>query len=399
MSKKKILLLFPYVISDHTYYHYEMDHLDKQTNIELITHDLSSIIYSKKFNSAWNCINKNNSKIKKFNYLLSWLIFIYKIKNKNNIWVYNFVRPDNLKSFIINLFIKLCGFAVIIIYPSERVAVSKSKKNTLFFLKKVKKYLFNIKFLLFYANLYFFSYVDSFFNYRRLFILYTGKEKISFKKNYKKTTFFIKSHSCDYSNYLTYKKKYNNLKNTVVYLDSPDPYFTDDFNLMNLESPKNIHSWYNSLNLFFLKLKNNFNLKTIIIPHPKNKGCSNPYFDKKIINHDIDAVAKLIPNCAAVVSKGSTAISHAIINYKPIIFIYSKWYSYKDIFLKNILYQAKLFDKKVINIDKFSLVDISKNFHVNKKKYDQYKYKYITCSDVSIYDKPNYKIIKDILFK
>jgi hypothetical protein len=58
-----------------------------------------------------------------------------------------------------------------------------------------------------------------------------------------------------------------------------------------------------------------------------------------------------------------------------------------------------LFDKKVINIDKFSLVDISKNFHVNKKKYDQYKYKYITCSDVSIYNKPNYKIIKDILFK
>ena len=398
MSKKIILFLYPYVISDHTYYNYELDYLDKQNNIKLIIHDLSSIIYDKRFNNSWNCINKNNKKINKFNTLFSWFFFIYKIKDKKNVWVYNHIISENFKSFIINLLIKLYGFPVII-YPSAQVAEANSKKNIIFFLKKIKKHWLNIKFLLFNINLHFFSFVNSFFSYKKLFIFYAGKEKFLFKKKETKEIFFIKSHALDYSNYLTYKKKYNDLKNTAVYLDTPDPYFKDDFNLMNFKYPKNFDSWYNFLNLFFLNLKNNFNLNTIIIPHPKNKGRYNPYFNKKMINHDVNAVAKLIPNCAVVISKGSTAISHAIINYKPIILIYSQWYSFHNTFLNNIFFQAKELGKKAIDIGKFRLAEVSKNFYVNKKKYDQYKYKYLTSYDKDIFNKPNYKIIKDLLLK
>lgn len=398
MSKKIILFLYPYVISDHTYYNYELDYLDKINNVKLITHDLSSIIHNKKFNSAWNCINKNNKKINKFRSLFSWFFFIYKIKDKKNVWVYNHVASDNFKSFIINLLIKLYGFSVII-YPSAQVAEIVSKKNIIFFLKKLKKHLFNIKYLLFNINLHLFSFINSFFYYKKLFILYAGKEKFLFKKNETKEIFFIKSQALDYSNYLTSKKNNNHLNKTVVYLDTSDPYFKDDFNLMHLKYPKNFDSWYNSLNLFFLKLKNSFDLKTIIIPHPKNKGRYNPYFDKKMINQDVNAAAKLIPNCAAVISKGSTAISYAIVNYKPIILIYSQWYSFHDTFLKNIFFQAKELGKKAIDIGKFNLVDVSKNFYVNKKKYDQYKYKYLTSYDKDIFNKPNYKIIKDLLLK
>jgi hypothetical protein len=398
VSKKIILFLYPYVISDHTYYNYELDYLDKINNVKLITHDLSSIIHNKKFNSAWNCINKNNKKINKFRSLFSWFFFIYKIKDKKNVWVYNHVASDNFKSFIINLLIKLYGFSVII-YPSAQVAEIVSKKNIIFFLKKLKKHLFNIKYLLFNINLHLFSFINSFFYYKKLFILYVGKEKFLFKKNETKEIFFIKSQALDYSNYLTSKKNNNHLNKTVVYLDTSDPYFKDDFNLMNFKYPKNINSWYDSLNLFFLKLKNNFNLKTIILPHPKNKGRDNPYFNKKMITHDVNAAAELIPNCAAVISKGSTAISYAIITYKPIILIYSKWYLFHKTYLNNIFFQAKELGKKAIDIDKFKLDDINKNFHVNKKKYDQYKYKYLTSCDQNISNKPNYKIIKDLLLK
>jgi hypothetical protein len=257
--------------------------------------------------------------------------------------------------------------------------------------------LFNIKYLLFNINCNFFIFINSFFNYRKLFVLYAGKEKFLFKKNETKEIFFIKSQALDYSNYLTYKKKNNDIKNTVVYLDTSDPYFDDDFSIMNFKYPKNYNSWYDSLNLFFLKLENNFNLKTIILPHPKNKGRDNPYFNKKMINHDVNAAAALIPNCAAVISKGSTAISYAIITYKPIFFIYSTWYLFHDTYLKNIFVQAKQLGKKAINISKFNLDDISKNFYVNKIKYDKYKYKYLTSYDKNISNKPNYKIIKDLI--
>jgi hypothetical protein len=396
MPKKIIVFLYPYVISDHTYYNYELDYLEKLNNVKLIIHDLSSTIHNEKFNRAWNCINKNNKKINKFNSLFSWFLFIYKIKNKKNVWIYNHVNSENFKSFIINLLIKLYGFSVII-YPSAQVAEFKSKKNIFFFYQKIKKHFFNIKYLLFNINSNFFILINSFFNYRKLFVLYAGKEKFLFKKNETKEIFFIKSQALDYSNYLTYKKKNNDIKNTVVYLDTSDPYFDDDFSIMNFKYPKNYNSWYDSLNLFFLKLENNFNLKTIILPHPKNKGRDNPYFNKKMINHDVNAAAALIPNCAAVISKGSTAISYAIITYKPIFFIYSTWYLFHDTYLKNIFVQAKQLGKKAINISKFNLDDISKNFYVNKIKYDKYKYKYLTSYDKNISKKPNYKIIKDLI--
>ena len=398
MSKKIILFLYPYVISDHTYYNYELDYLDKINNVKLITHDLSLIIYNNKFNSVWNCINKNKKKIDKFKSLFSWFFFIYKIKDKKNVWVYNNVASENFKSFIINLFIKFCGFSVIV-YPSPQVAEFKSKKNIMFFFKKIKKHLFNIKYILFNINLNFFSFLNSLFNYKKLFILYSGKKKFLFKRNQTKNILFIKSQALDYSNYLTSKKNNNHLNKTVVYLDTSDPYFDDDFSLMNFKYPKNYNSWYDSLNLFFLKLENDFNLKTIILPHPKNKGRDNPFFDKKMITHDVKAAAELIPNCAAVISKGSTAISYAIITYKPIILIYSKWYLFHETYLNHIFFQAKELGIKAIDIDKFKLDDISKNFHVNKKKYDQYKYKYLTSCDKNISNKPNYKIIKDLLLK
>ncbi len=398
MSKKIILFLYPYVISDHTYYNHELDYLDKSNDVRLLVHDLSSIIYKKKYNSAWNCVNKNNKKINKFNSFFSWFFFIYKIKDKKNVWVYNHIISENFKSLIINLLIKLLGFPVII-YPSAQVAEAKRKKNIIFFFKKIKSHLFNIKFLLFHLNFNFFSFINRFFKYKKLFVLYAGKEKFLLKKKETKEIFFTKVHALDYSNYLISKKKYNNTKNTLVYLDTPDPYFKGDLNLMNLKYPKNFNLWYDSLNSFFSMLKKNFDYKIIIIPHPKNKGCYNPYFCKKMINHDVNAAAKLIPKCAAVISKGSTAISYAIVNYRPIILIYSQWYYFRNTYMKDIYFQAKELGKKAIDIDKFNLNDISKNLHVNKKKYNQYKYKYLTSCDKNISNKPNYKIIKDLLFK
>ena len=57
-----------------------------------------------------------------------------------------------------------------------------------------------------------------------------------------------------------------------VFLDTPTPYFRDDYSLMGIEINYNLQKWYNDLNDFLLKAEKVFNCKIIIIPHPKVKN-------------------------------------------------------------------------------------------------------------------------------
>jgi hypothetical protein len=85
----------------------------------------------------------------------------------------------------------------------------------------------------------------------------------------------------------------------------------------------------------------------------------------------------LFYNCQFLISKGSTALSCAIINYKPIIFIYSSWYNFNRSYIANLFYQAKLIVTKPVNIENYSNKEILGNLKVSKKKYEDYKYKYL----------------------
>ena len=162
-----------------------------------------------------------------------------------------------------------------------------------------------------------------------------------------------------------------------------------------------IKEWYNQFNNFFNNLEFFYNTKVLVISHPKTKGIVNPFFKQRIINHDMDAAVKFIPQCKLLLTTGSTGISHAIVNYKPFLYIYSPLflhlYGYDRLHKNRIFALAKMFKKRPINISSYTRKEISKNFKVNRKLYDNYKYKYLTEKKGPNSKIPNYKIIKNII--
>ena len=207
----------------------------------------------------------------------------------------------------------------------------------------------------------------------------------------KKSKFnFIKGHSFDYSNSLLKKnnsKKLNH-KKYIIYLDTGAPYFTGDSALAfrhEFEKKVDNESYYRDLNLYFDELEKLYKAKVIVIPQPKYKITKlknknlNPYFNNRQSDNSYDATAKLIPKCLFIISHGSTALSYAIINYKPVHLLNTKSYNFRpENEIKTIFEQAKILGIKTIDFVNFKKKDLLINLKVNKTKYDLYKYEFLT---------------------
>ena len=146
-----------------------------------------------------------------------------------------------------------------------------------------------------------------------------------------------------------------------------------------------------------------YKAKVIVIPQPKYKITKlknknlNPYFNNRLNDNSYDAAAKLIPKCLFVISHGSTALSYAIINYRPVHLVNSKSYNFKpENQTKDILKQAKILGIKTIDFVNFKRKDLLINLKVNKTKYDFYKYKFLTHKSKKPI-KSIHKIIEDLM--
>ena len=127
------------------------------------------------------------------------------------------------------------------------------------------------------------------------------------------------------------------------------------------------------------------------------KAAKNPLYDKKFkVFRDLNGAAKAIPNSQFVICMGgTTAVSFAVANSKPIIFLYN------DQILKNDR-NNYLHSKNISNELDAALININKNINskknikkINKKKYDQYKYSYLTTKKIS--KLMNYEIFNKII--
>ena len=230
--------------------------------------------------------------------------------------------------------------------------------------------------------------------------MYGSKEK-----NFVKIDF----NSYDYSNALIMKrnKKKNYVKNYIIYLDSGSPYFTGDTHVKGNRIPKyDIKKNYSDLNFFFDKIEKYFNAKVIVIPHPKYRSSNtnkiksfNPYFNNRIVSNHHDSLAKLSSDCLFFIHHGSTAMSYAIIYYKPVLHIYSSEWPYESGELQSIYNQSKNTGTKPFDISKLNKKKILKSLTVDKLKYKYYKYKYLTPKNKNVEKIPNYKIIGDFIKK
>ena len=399
---KTFLILYPNKFTEHDAYKYEIFYLEKKKNCKVIIHDLSSISSNKEYDDVWKTKREKKSII--FPSLMSWIIEFNKIKRKKNILVWDFLDYGqlNLRIFVVKLFLMFSKLPVLK-HGIQEVAAWEPKKNLQFFLSKILDHKLNLKVYLFSFKEKFFSTLIKLIKFNKIFLL-TNKNSNS--PEYKKNIFLVKGHSFDYSNSLL--EKHNNskrLKNKyIVYLDVGIPYFPGVTPSEGRKIPKvDTKKFYKELNLFFDKLEKIFKAKIIIIPHSKYKMTKlknknlNPYFNNRLNDNSYNAAAKLIPKSLFVLSHGSTAISHAIINYKPIQLLYSSnydlynWNQDKDIFV-----QAKFLDNKTIDFTSIKKKDLIWNLKVNKVRYDLYKYKFLTYRNAKPV-KPNHKIIEELM--
>tara|TARA_B100001057_G_scaffold302507_1_gene302718 strand:- start:394 stop:1545 length:1152 start_codon:yes stop_codon:yes gene_type:complete len=172
---------------------------------------------------------------------------------------------------------------------------------------------------------------------------------------------------CDYKQNMKAKSFISNEKYSV-FIDINLPYHPDTFYSYTIDDDK----YFKSLNNFFNKYEKEYGIKVIIAAHPKSKY-DNRTFDGREIYYL--KTAELIKSCEHVFLHHSTAISYAVLNYKPMSFLITdEIINSTDFFLTKGL--SDYFNKDLINIDDLSTtrVDIGK---LDKELYDKYKYSYI----------------------
>ena len=396
--EKILLILHPDKFTEFNYYKYELSYLEKK-NYKIIIHDLSNISHSTQYNKL--CKTKRENRAIKFSSLILWINEFNKIRKRKNILIYDFLDYGdmNFKILVIKLFLKFSKLPILK-YGVKECSAWKPKKNLRFFLRKIFEHKLNLKLYFFAIREKFFLILTKFIKFNKIFLL-TNKDFNAFE--HKENICLVKSHSSDYSNSLLERRNNPSKKRYIVYVDSGVPYFPGDAiasgsKLLNV-NPEN---WYKELNLFFDKLEKFFKAKIIIVPHSKYKMTGlknknlNPHFNNRLSDNSYNAVAKLIPKSLFVVSPGSTALSYAIIHYKPVQFTYSKNYSFAWNMKEDLFVQANLAGMKPINIASIEKKNLIKNLKVNKAKYDSYKFKYLTYKNVNS-ETPNHKIIQELM--
>lgn len=388
-----LIILAPYKFTKYHYNHYELDYFKDKLDEKFEIHDLSLILNPQ---SEFIFKNKRHIEAKVFTSIKEWLNHFYKINKKyTDVEVFNLLDINSFSSVIIHLILKISKNKIIQLkspgVPNIHNESKKIKKNLI----KKKLDLLQTRYIFFILKKKLFKFLVSLILFDQVYYLVRGN-KINFNIELNsRNNFFLKYHSHDFSRLNLINKNKKQLP-IGVFLDAPDPYFDDDFSFFGLNFNYDKISWYKNLNKFLKDIEEIYSIKIIIVPHPKVKGFKNPYYDKHFaVNHDNDSIYKLIPKSKVVISmSASTAISVAIACNKRLILTYNNQIIKKNYSLySSTRFIGKKCDANLINIDSYD----KKNFikKVNKNKYKNYLYNYITSKKIS--KMTNYEIFNLLL--
>jgi len=401
--KKKIHILFPNPFTEFNYTKYELSKLKKRYNTKVIIHDLSELVLPKKFTQEWK--TKIEKKTIKFSSIFSWIKYFLSKRNEN-LLIINFVKVTNLKSFLINYFVKLSNHTIIIHSPASIFrSIKPYKKDLKFFLKRFYQHKFNLSVYFFGLKKFLFDFIISKIKMPKTIILSNNFEKVKFnhKDLDEEKLIRINFNSYDYSNSLIYKKRKKTNKKYILYLDNGAPYFSGDAHLKgDALYSGNVEKQYLDLNNFFYKLEKIFKANVIIIPHPKYKSYSkkikslNPFFNNRKVNNYYNAIPRLSADCLFFIQKHSTAVAFPIFFNKPVLFIYSSKHGYVRSEWDELFLLAKSVGQKPLDIINCNKKEIIKSLKINKKKYNEFKYNFLTPKDKTLINTPNYKILNKL---
>ena len=139
--------------------------------------------------------------------------------------------------------------------------------------------------------------------------------------------------------------------------------------------------YFGALNRFFERLEEKFGIEIVIAAHPKADYRNiNPFNGRRIIQN---CTPQLVKDCTFVVSHSSLSQSQAILNQKPIVFVYTTEMTsvYKHTYVNEIYDAAAYLDAALYNIDEIysnDQIDLKK---VDLVRYENYKYSFLVSRE------------------
>lgn len=165
----------------------------------------------------------------------------------------------------------------------------------------------------------------------------------------------------------------------AVFLDIYLPYHSD----LKVAGWPTVRSneYYASLSRFFDLLEAKYKIKVVIAAHPRaDYRVSNPYNEREIYHGQ---TPMLVKGADFVISHSSMSQSQAILNHKPLVFIYTNEMlsAYKHTLMNEIFDAAEYLDAAIYNVDEITNSSQITIKEVNPICYENYKYSFLTTRE------------------
>lgn len=161
----------------------------------------------------------------------------------------------------------------------------------------------------------------------------------------------------------------------AVFLDIYLPH-QSDLKIVGLDAI-DATAYYRSLNRFFDAVEKRFGVRVAIAAHPKASYDATTFEGRPTI---LGRTPELVRDAEFVISHHSTSISYAVLNRKPIVFIYTDAMKEEyDLTVVSYLRDlAAYLDASVCNIDELGVDAEITVKPVSEARYDEFKYAFLT---------------------
>ncbi len=197
---------------------------------------------------------------------------------------------------------------------------------------------------------------------------------------------------CDFDRYKQSKEigSYTPDNKYAVYLDAYLPY-QSDLPLLGMKA-LNPQKYYNDLNKFFYLIEAKFGFEVVIAAHPKALYTENQFFGRSVI---YSKTPELIKDASLVIAHASTAISYAVLNSKPILFVYTDEMLeyYENGYMQFIYAMADYLLAPVVNVTTDSMAITESILNFSADRYGSY------INDFIVTDSAKYMLSREVFLK
>ncbi|NQX84200.1 MAG: hypothetical protein HRS57_03310 [Mycoplasmataceae bacterium] len=189
----------------------------------------------------------------------------------------------------------------------------------------------------------------------------------------------IKGHCHNYNRYVSSKTKPTSAStslDTIVFIDTPGPFFSSDHVLTGDKVHKTVDIWYPSLCRFFDRLESMYDAKVVVSAHYLSDISKLPdIFGGREVFYGY--TNKLVSESKLVVTEQSSATAFAAIYNKPVMFIYSDESKSDSVVMRFSDNMSEILRQPKVNINKIdeipSILPV-----VDDMTYQKYRHQWLT---------------------